>query len=208
MHLTEESIYCIILNARKRTNLSSLVVFCWKDRVMEPRQYASQHCRSQDCGLSGEHLICYFSILDIHCLYYLLREIWDPSFFSVLWVSIAELVAMSVLTVTNSFHGTVCLLVQPIAPSGLLLLIYACLCFGHYLPWSCISSWIKSVYQYQAAWDSRSLLLVAEMLSLMVASVHATPPFRSQVPEPCAHHSPHLDHLKWCSMLIPFWVCT
>lgn len=94
-----------------------------------------------------------------------------------------------------------------IAPPVLLLLIYARLCLHHYLPWSCLSSWIKSVYQYQAAWDSSSLLPVAEMLSLMVANVHATPPFRSQVLEPCAHHSLHLDHLKWCSMLIPFRAC-
>lgn len=122
-------------------------------------------------------------------------------------VSIAELVAMSVFTVTDSFHSTVCLLVQPIAPPVLLLLIYARLCLRHYLPWSCLSSWIKSVYQYQAAWDSSSLLPVAEMLSLMVANVHATPPFRSQVFEPCAHHSLHLDHLKWCCMLIPFRAC-
>lgn len=65
--------------------MGSLVLFCLKDTVMEPRQYASQHCRSQAGGLSGEHLICYFSIQDIHCLYYLLGEALGPSFFSVLW---------------------------------------------------------------------------------------------------------------------------
>lgn len=176
--------------------MGTLVLFCLKDTIMEPRQYASQHYRSQAGGLYGEHLICYFSIPDIHCLYYLLSEALGPLFLFCAVVSIAELVAMSVFTVIDSFHGTVCLLVQPIAPPVLLLLIYARLCLHHYLPWSCLSSWIKSVCQYQAAWDSGSLLPVAEMLCLMVANVHATPPFRSQVLEPCAHHSLHLDHLK------------